>query len=45
MLLESHSDAEGDGFQECSDQLADPLVESEPSQEPILSLHAIKGSY
>ncbi|MFQ6659663.1 hypothetical protein Gotur_028467, partial [Gossypium turneri] len=45
MLLESHSDAEDDGFQECSDQLADPLVESEPSQEPILSLHAIKGSY
>ncbi|KAK5802303.1 hypothetical protein PVK06_029889 [Gossypium arboreum] len=45
MLLESHSDAEGDDFQECSDQLEDPLVESEPSQEPILSLHAIKGSY
>ncbi|MFQ6666924.1 hypothetical protein Gotur_033118, partial [Gossypium turneri] len=45
MLIESHSDAKGDDFQECSDQLEDPLVESEPPQEPILSLHAIKGSY
>ncbi|KAH1092157.1 hypothetical protein J1N35_019414 [Gossypium stocksii] len=31
MLLESHFDAEGDDFQECSNQLEDPLVESEPS--------------
>ncbi|KAH1081340.1 hypothetical protein J1N35_021101 [Gossypium stocksii] len=43
LLLELHSDGEKKDFQECSDQLEEPSIDDKPC-EPVVSLHAIKGS-
>ncbi|KAH1105933.1 hypothetical protein J1N35_009701 [Gossypium stocksii] len=40
LLLELHSDGEGEEFQECQEQLKDLLLEESLPQSPILFLHA-----
>lgn len=43
MLLESHSNGEGEDFQECSDQVEDHPTKDK-QQEPMIPLHVMKGS-